>query len=48
MYNSTGCEQIVQNDKFISVILIYYFDFAIFKIYFHCFKIIPPPTNPHK
>ena len=34
MYNSTGCEHILQNGKFISVIFIYYFNFAIFKYIF--------------
>ena len=30
MYNSTECELIVLNDKFISIIAIYYFDFESF------------------
>ena len=37
MYISTECEQIVQNDKFISVIFIYYFNlyisFSIFLLF---------------
>ena len=44
MYNSTGYEYIVQNDKFLSVIFIYCFNFTIYiyiyiyrpkQIYFH-------------
>ena len=35
MYNSIGCEYILQNDKFISVIFMYYINFAIFD----CFKL---------